>query len=498
MGGASGQQSGNEPRQGKAHEGEAIEEIVNRLRQEGKEPNASQGGKPQEGATPEGQQGTGEQNPQPGENQAQNDQQTGQPGANPMQGTSGAGRPMPMQGEQPMGTGQSPMPGEQQNPGENAGEGDPPDPMNRLPGDKQGENPTQQKSGGNAGGQPMGPNKTDMGEMSKTGEGQEKKPGEGTNGDAGAGTKSQDKTGSGAPQEQNRDRPKEQDSGGGKASESNPSSPSTSKKQSNSKGGSEGDRSGGGKKGGGQSGGQEGNDSAGSHSEADQGAGKASERGMGETGDKSGTQQEAAGKTGQSGSKAGEGSKTGEQTGKSEPGEPMGDLPPMKPMGDEKQEGDPSDQPGERPGGKVVRGGGTGDRPEIDYGPNPEAAAGDAANLEYARKATELALQKLKDQEHDPDPELLDKLGWTKEDLAEFLNRWEALQKAAKQNPDGKRELDEALRSLGLRDPASRKRAGGATSDNQRDLLDSGSRSSPPPKYRDLFDAFRKGAARSP
>ena len=59
------------------------------------------------------------------------------------------------------------------------------------------------------------------------------------------------------------------------------------------------------------------------------------------------------------------------------------------------------------------------------------------------------------------------------------------------------RELDEALKSLGLRDPANKKRAGGKVSDNQRDLRDAGNRSSAPPKYRDLFDAFRKGAARS-
>jgi collagen type III alpha len=169
---------------------------------------------------------------------------------------------------------------------------------------------------------------------------------------------------------------------------------------------------------------------------------------------------------------------------------PEGDRPP-------EQDGDASDQPGSKAGGRVVRGGGDGDRPEVDYGPNPEAEAADAANLEYARKATEMALEKLKDQEHDPDPELLDKLGWSKEDLAEFLRSWEALQKSAKTTPEGQRELDEALRSLGLRDPANRKRAGGTTSDDQRGLLDSGSRSSPPPKYRDQFDAFRKGASRS-
>ena len=48
-----------------------------------------------------------------------------------------------------------------------------------------------------------------------------------------------------------------------------------------------------------------------------------------------------------------------------------------------------------------------------------------------------------------------------------------------------------------LRDPKLRKQAAGKGTDNQRDLRDGGNRSAPPPKYRDLFDAFRKGAARS-
>jgi hypothetical protein len=404
---------------------------------------------------------------------------------------------MPM-GDKPAGAGDKPMPGEGQVPQP----GDKTDPMNRLPGDKQGENPSQQPSAGGAGGKPMGPNKTDQGDKSATSEGQEKRPGAGQTGDEGAGDKSQDKTGSGPGQEQNRDRPKESESGDKPPSESSPSSPSGSKRQSNSKGGAEGDRSGGGKKGAGQSAGQEGNDSPGSKSAADQGAGKAAEQGSGETGDKAGAQQEAPGQTGQSGTEAGEGSQTkadrsGDQTGKTKAA-PMGEQQP--PDGDRpmEQEGDSSDQPGSKAGGRVVRGGGDGNRPEVDYGPNAETAAGDAANLEYARKATEMALQKLKDQEHDPDPELLDKLGWSKDDLAEFLRRWDALQKSAKTTPKGQRELDEALKSLGLRDPANRKRSERGISDNQRDLRDSGSRSSPPPKYRDQFDAFRKGSARSP
>jgi hypothetical protein len=133
---------------------------------------------------------------------------------------------------------------------------------------------------------------------------------------------------------------------------------------------------------------------------------------------------------------------------------------------------------------------------KTEAGDDQEAEA-DAANLEYSRKATEMVLKHLKDEEHNPDPELFDKLGWSKEDLAEFLRRWDALEKSAAQSPQGKRELDEALRSLGLRDPNNRRRAGGKVSDNQRDVRDAGNRTSPPARYRDLFDAFRKGAARS-
>jgi hypothetical protein len=70
------------------------------------------------------------------------------------------------------------------------------------------------------------------------------------------------------------------------------------------------------------------------------------------------------------------------------------------------------------------------------------------------------------------------------------------MQKSAEQNPAAARELDESLRSLGLRDPRQKKRSGGATSDAQRDLRDSGNRTAPPSKYRDSFDAFRKGAGR--
>ena len=70
-----------------------------------------------------------------------------------------------------------------------------------------------------------------------------------------------------------------------------------------------------------------------------------------------------------------------------------------------------------------------------------EMAPADKANLEYARKATDLVLERLKDQQDEPDPELLKSLGWTEEELQAFLARWEAMKRNAREQggeaPDG-------------------------------------------------------------
>jgi hypothetical protein len=519
---ASGQPNGAAGPTGKAHDGQAIEEVLKDIQRDGQ-------GRPNQGQPNQGQPNSGQPRqggqpmPQPGqENQGQpmpGDKTQGQPTQGekpaggqpndqhrPDSGGEGASGTKPMgqkpEGDQPMAGGEgqagddsqkpaqsgaqgsgtdpkSKLGGDDQKlkPGEKGadGQGDKVDPMQRLPGDKQGQNPSEQRSQGNEGGESQGADKTDKAQASKSGQGEKKEPGAGESGDEGAGKNSTDKTGSGQGQEANRDKPKEMQPGDSKAQEGEPSPPSGSKRQSDSQGDTSGDQSGGGGKGAGQSAGQEGNDSAGSKSAADQGAGAANETGSGETGSKAGSQKTAAGKTGQSGNKPGEGSA-------SKPGDKTGDGSP---------------DPGKSGAGPVVGGGGDGDRPKLDPAQHPEAEAADKANLDYAKKATDMVLQRLKDQEHNPDPELLDKLGWTQEDLAEFIRRWDALQKSADKTPEGQRELDEALRSLGLRDPANRKRAGGATSDSQRDLRDSGGRSNPPAKYRNLFDAFRKGAARA-
>jgi hypothetical protein len=119
------------------------------------------------------------------------------------------------------------------------------------------------------------------------------------------------------------------------------------------------------------------------------------------------------------------------------------------------------------------------------------------ANLQYARKATDLALEHLKDQQDNPDPRLLEKLGWTKDELQSFLDRWESLKRNASDDPQGQRELDESLRSLGLRPTQDKRRSGNVASDTAQGLRNEGILSKPPPQFIEQFNAFKKGTAQS-
>jgi len=485
---------------GKAeHDGQAIERVWKDLKdrfQNGGKKDQQQSGEGQQGDKQQGANQQGDK--QPSDKQPGDQDPTGQPQTS---GASGAQNQNVPNAGRPEGNDQhlnAQEKGDRQKGGNEKGErgqGKAGDRDQRLPDDKEGQNPSQQDSGGNKGGAPRGPSKTDKSDQSSASKGEDRDPGAGKNGDEGAGQASQDKTGSGMAEGKNRDRNKEQKPDSSKPEKGEPGAPSNSKRQSDSKGGQSGDESGGGKQGPGQSAGQEGNDSAGSKSAADQGAGTANETGSGDTGNKAGQQQKAEGKTGQAGNEPGQGSDQQGEKGQSEKGQSgargqgTGDRGQQNPSQERGEAGD---------GGRLPVGGKDDGRQRFqdktESGDDQEA---DAANLDYARKATEMVLQHLKDAEHNPDPELLDKLGWSKEDLAEFLRRWDALEKSAAQSPQGKRELDEALKSLGLRDPNNRRRAGGKVSDNQRDVRDAGNRTSPPQRYRDLFDAFRKGAARS-
>ncbi|GIW93260.1 MAG: hypothetical protein KatS3mg110_1301 [Pirellulaceae bacterium] len=118
-------------------------------------------------------------------------------------------------------------------------------------------------------------------------------------------------------------------------------------------------------------------------------------------------------------------------------------------------------------------------------------------DLRYAEKATDLVLEYLRDQQQQPDPRLLERLGWTPEQLAEFVRRWEQLKRSAQDDPRRRGELLEALKSLGLRPPADQVRSDESRRDQRQQQAGSAERSVPPARYRELFNAFRKGTARA-
>jgi hypothetical protein len=322
--------------------------------------------------------------------------------------------------------------------------------------------------------------------------------------------------------------------GGGSAGGSQPKdggqSPSNSQNQSSGQGDQGGDKSGAGSKGGGQNSPQPGQGSAGSSTPSDTGSGAADQPGNGETTNKPGGSK--PGDTG-AGNRQGAGSASGGkqgdgegQSGARQPGdEQPGQTPPEQPKdaggekpnsetsrrepsgGETSSDGSSTESTGSRSAGSTTSRGsaggsspsggfgskGAGDSPPAPPGEAPEA---DKAKLEYAKKATDLALEYLRDQKNKRDPKLLDELNMTEKELEEWVNHWEAMKRGAREGEVDRDSYTDALRSLGLRPHADRRRAVGARDDNLRGA-DSGVRSEPPPAFIEQFRAFKSGAARA-
>jgi hypothetical protein len=307
----------------------------------------------------------------------------------------------------------------------------------------------------------------------------------------GSGIGTNQKTGSPPPDQENASRDKKADGveKSPRDTGEQPKSPSNSKKQSNSKGAEAGDESGGGKEGGGQKSPQAGVGAGGNHSPADEGASKANQQGAGETGTKGGDQVKSDHATGSGAHQTGVGAgRQGEQ-----------------PTGGADQAGSPGSQPGGRrdgPGpngaGNPTSGGHPGDLPVDSPPPGGTKSVADDPNLEYARKQTDLALEYLRDQMAKEKSGLLDQLGWSREDADQFLRRWEAMKRAAaEQGPQGvaaRKQLDEAIKSLGLR-PRSTKLHGGVQKDNKVDNLRDAGRSEPPGDWADQVHEYLRGVA---
>ena len=194
----------------------------------------------------------------------------------------------------------------------------------------------------------------------------------------------------------------------------------------------------------------------GQNTAADEGGSQAKEKGSGETSAKGGDQQ-PAGKPVDDAASRGQGPGSKSQAGNSKPGDKQpGEKGPDAGQ-QANQQGEPSSGQGPGGVGNPTGGGPSDQNAKVEKQPLKEAAPGEDPNLEYARKATDLALEKLKDQLKKPTGEqkLLDKLGWTRTDAERFVKRWEAMKQAAgKTGTEGdaaRRQLDDALRNLGLR-----------------------------------------------
>lgn len=120
--------------------------------------------------------------------------------------------------------------------------------------------------------------------------------------------------------------------------------------------------------------------------------------------------------------------------------------------------------------------------------------APDPVDVEAAKEATDLVLDSLKNQRENPDQELLDRLGWTPDQLRNFVDRWEKTRSLGQQNdPAAQRQYEESLKSLGIRPPGNsgpRKSLG--RDDQLRDIQDTGQRMAAPPQFRDAIEAYRR------
>ncbi len=93
---------------------------------------------------------------------------------------------------------------------------------------------------------------------------------------------------------------------------------------------------------------------------------------------------------------------------------------------------------------------------------------------------------------------MLNRLGWTKDDARRFIEKWEEMKRQAgeqgQQGAAARKELNDALRSLGLRPRGTELRHGGVTKDKPETLRDPRN-FVPPPDWDEQMRAYTRGVA---
>ncbi len=214
-------------------------------------------------------------------------------------------------------------------------------------------------------------------------------------------------------------------------------------------------------------------------SEADsQQGGDSSKRGSDEPGDSKDSQTKASEKSPQDSPRDGSQSKPSDSGPSQQTGDPTSTSTPPQ--------GTPTQASGDGSG--------------TDEGAQAAPPAASKPDLEYTKKATDMVLDYLKETRDKPDSDLLEELNWSEEDLKRFADRWQKVRELDKPGmPDAEtsKDVEEALRSLGMRPQAADAALQNQDqADTLRGLRDSGNRKPPPAAYRDVFEAFRLAVGR--
>jgi hypothetical protein len=291
----------------------------------------------------------------------------------------------------------------------------------------------------------------------------------------------------------------------------NAQSPSTSQHESkNPKSDTPGDRSGGGAGGGGQQGKNGSQGAAGSSAAADKGGSVSKEPGEGATGTKSGQDVRSPENKGSTQHEKGEGNgkthATDEKPSASDKPQPPQDNSSKSTNSSESQNqssgnsDSTSGHPGNQGSGQPAGGSqaGTNGKPSISQHEAEDKS--DPADLAFSKKQVDLALNHLKDELAKKKPELLDRLGWTKEEAQKFadnLNKLkESAQKSGNEGEAGKKAYNEFLKNLDLH-PHSTQIGGGKTKpDELRNVHDSGQMEAPS-EYANEYHAYSRGTAQA-
>ena len=115
-------------------------------------------------------------------------------------------------------------------------------------------------------------------------------------------------------------------------------------------------------------------------------------------------------------------------------------------------------------------------------------------DLENARNAADLAIEHLRTTVESGRTDVLDELGWTRDQARAFLDRWETMRRQSESpDPQKRGDFERVLRSLGLR-PAGVQSSRDIPSDAKGGQAE-GRRSRPPSDYRERFKAFLQGTS---